>query len=102
MASTKNPTTTQYTRLRELRDRLLKLFPELAEIKDEMNRLLDDAQNPPPDGASDGTIEPTQYNQSRSIAEALSRLLITQLFDSKPAGPKPEPRMSRDGRYRIE
>lgn len=109
MASTKlktttaiAPTTTQYTRLRALRDQLLALFPELVEIKDEMNRLLDEAQNPPPEGGSDSTIEPTQYNQSRAIVEHLKGLLIAQLFDSQPALPKPEPRMSRDGRYRVE
>jgi hypothetical protein len=71
----------QYARSQALRERLKKSFPELASIKDELGRLLDEAQNAPPHGASDGTITEVQYNQLRGIHKALRTLLVAQLFD---------------------
>lgn len=74
---------TQYMRARALRKRMMKLFPELSTVKDELEELLDEAQNGPPYGEADGSIGATQYAQLRSILVTLRRFLVAQLFDTQ-------------------
>lgn len=73
----------QLDRATVLRARFNALFPELASIKDDLGELLRAAQNAPPHGEADGTLSEVQYNQLRSLADALSRVLVTSLFNSK-------------------
>lgn len=77
---------TQLAQSRAIRARMTKLFPELASVKDDLGHLLDVSQNAPPNGESDETISPVQYNQLRSIHTALGKFLVAQLFDTK--GPR--------------
>ena len=74
---------TQYERSRALRDQLKRLFPELAQARDDLRKLLDEAQNKPPHGDSDGSIYEIQYNQLRGIERALGAFLAAQLFDRR-------------------
>ncbi len=76
---------TQYAQSQALRERLKKLFPELVSAKDDLGKLLDEAQNAPPHGGSDGSITPVQYNQLRGIHDTLNRFLVAQLFDTRGA-----------------
>ena len=59
-------------------------FPEMDSIKQELGHLLDEAQNSPPAGISDGTINEIQFNQLRDIHDALQKLLVAQLFNLQP------------------
>jgi hypothetical protein len=58
-------------------------FALLVVLKDRLEKLLDESQNPPPHGGSDGSIGEAQYNQLRSIAKATRGLLVALLFDTQ-------------------
>jgi|HubBroStandDraft_2_1064218.scaffolds.fasta_scaffold01263_17 hypothetical protein len=74
---------TQYERSRALREQLKELFPELSRAHESLRKLLDEAQNGPPDGDSDGSIDEIQYAHLRSIERNLQAFLAAQLFDRR-------------------
>jgi hypothetical protein len=67
----------------ELRDRLLKQFKELDDIRHALRKVVDRAQNPPPDGEGDGSLVDPQWSQCKSIVKSLDSLLLSQLFDTR-------------------
>ena len=74
---------TQLERAHALRARLHALFPAMVAIKDELRRLLDEAQNGSPAGMADGTIDEKAWNQLKAIEVGLRAVLIAQLFGSR-------------------
>lgn len=58
--------------------RLDELFPELADMKDELGRILDAAHK-----EGDGSVTPLQYTQLKSVWKSLCELLLAQLFDAQ-------------------
>ena len=74
---------TQLERADAIRAGFKKLFPEIDRLKQELDKLLGEAQNAPPHGEADGTIFDVQYSQLRSIEKAASRLLVSLLFDTR-------------------
>jgi hypothetical protein len=75
---------TQLEMANSIRGQYREHFAALASLKDRLSKLLDESQNPPPDGGSDGTIGEVQYNQLRSIEKATRGLLVALLFDTGP------------------
>ena len=73
-------TETQLARATAARQKLQDLFPRIAEAKDELQRVVDEAQNRPPDGAADGTIDDVKWRQLSSVVKGANNLLIALLF----------------------
>jgi hypothetical protein len=73
----------QLKRADALRADLKKFFPELDRIKQDLERLLDEAQNVPPHGNADGTVSVVQYRQLRGVERAVRDLLLS--LDSIPS-----------------
>lgn len=73
---------TQLQRAVLIRERYAKLFAKLAMLRKDLDQLLDEAQNSPPEGASDGTIKAVQFKQLRGIEKATQELIVALLFDT--------------------
>lgn len=58
-------------------------FKELSAIQDELRVIMGEAQNPPPEGAADGSIDTTVWKQLQGTERALSALLTSLLFHGK-------------------
>lgn len=56
------------------------MFPALDRLKSELDAVLGVAQNPPPDGMSDGSISEEQYNRLRGTERKLRDLLVGLCF----------------------
>lgn len=56
------------------------LFPDLARVKDELELVLNEAQNPPPQGRADGSISPELWAQLRQVRVALRDVLVAIAF----------------------
>jgi hypothetical protein len=74
---------TQLERAVAARKKLLDLFPQIVEAKDELGRVLEAAQNPPPQGEADGTINELKFQQLASIKKSAQGLLGSLLFWSE-------------------
>lgn len=68
---------TQLGRATAARQKLQDLFPQIAEAKEELQRVVDDAQN---GFTSDGTIDETKWRQLSSVVKGANDLLIALLF----------------------
>lgn len=80
VAGAVQPSHTQLARGRDATARLLKLFPELAQCKEVLHKVVDEGQNAPPDGQRDGSLTEQQWTNLRDTKDALSRLLLCLLF----------------------
>jgi hypothetical protein len=74
---------TQLSQGYALRREIKALYPQLAALRERLSKLLDESQNPPPDGHSDGSMTETQFNQLRSIERKLADFLLAALFDTR-------------------
>jgi hypothetical protein len=74
---------TQLQRATAARQRLQDLFPQIAEAKDELHRVVDEAQNRPPEGLADGTIDEVRWKQFSSVVRNANGLLVSLLFWSE-------------------
>ena len=72
--------TTQLQRAAAARRKLHDLFPQIAKAKEELQLVLDEAQNDPPLGKRDGTIDETKWKQLSSVVESAQELLVSLLF----------------------
>jgi hypothetical protein len=71
------PGLTQGRRAKALIWSLKMLLPELKAIERELSRVLDEAQNDPPEGKSDGTITGRKWGEMTVIASELEMLIAT-------------------------
>lgn len=78
---------TQFARACRAREMIMRHFPQLADAKDEIGRVLDLARNNPPEGAADGSIDEVAWSQFRDVRKYLESLLLCLLFDPKEAKP---------------
>jgi hypothetical protein len=76
----RSPYLTQLQRATAARQRLLDLFPQIAEAKEELQRVVDEAQNRPPEGLADGTIDEVRWKQLSSVVRGVNNLLVALLF----------------------
>ena len=74
---------TQLERAQMVRAQLLAMLPDLDRLSRSLSVVLDEAQNAPPDGASDGSIGETQYSQLRKINESVGKLTLALMFDAR-------------------
>jgi hypothetical protein len=74
---------TQQERANAARDIVNELYPKLDEARCELRKVLDEAQNPPPEGQSDGSMTEVQWKQHRAVKKALDDLILTHLFRTK-------------------
>jgi hypothetical protein len=81
--------------------RVSKMFPELAHIQDQLREVLDEAQNAPPQGASDGSIYAQAWNSARAVEKALNELLLSLRFTTNVQRVIPEGRKLDDARNRA-
>lgn len=72
--------TTQLERATAARKKLQDLFPQIAEAKEELQHVLNEAQNVPPLGGADGSIDEIRWKQLTSVANYANRLLVSLLF----------------------
>jgi hypothetical protein len=68
---------------------LLKRGPELAQLAHELSEVLREAQEPPPAGKSDRTIEPRRWNRLETVRFHLGECLTFARLAVK--GPKDLP-----------
>jgi hypothetical protein len=50
-------------------------LPSLRVLRTALEQLLDESQNPPPVGGSDGTMTADRYNDLRFIEQSVSKLM---------------------------
>lgn len=62
----------------------------MSTIQEELRVIVGDAQNLPPEGKADGSIDATTWTQLHETERALSTMLLTLLFHGRSAGTKPE------------
>jgi hypothetical protein len=68
---------TQLERAATARKKLLDLFPRIFEAKDELDRVLEDAANPP---TQDSSINELKFRQLTSVKKSAVGLLAALLF----------------------
>jgi hypothetical protein len=71
---------TQLERATAARKKLLDLFPQIVQAKNELQCVLDEAQNVPPLGEADGSISETKWKQLSLVANYITRLIASLLF----------------------
>jgi hypothetical protein len=67
--------TTQGERARLALSMLKPFLPELRDAQRALEKAVGEAQNPPPDGAADGTLVDPEWSRYRDISDALRKLL---------------------------
>jgi predicted HAD superfamily Cof-like phosphohydrolase len=101
---------TQLERAAAARKKLLDLFPQIADakaelelvleearVKDVLERFINDAQNQPSLGVTDGTIDELKFRQLSSVKKGADDLLISLLFwNGKDRHPAPVKLSLRD------
>lgn len=66
---------TQLQRAKAIVERYKKWTPILKEIQDDLDAVLSEAQNRPPEGVADGSISDESWGRLRDLADALGDLL---------------------------
>lgn len=66
---------TQKARADRVVDALKKHAEPLKELEQELDRILCEAQNRPPEGASDGSMTPKEWGDFHALREAVEELV---------------------------
>lgn len=78
----------QFDEAMAARAEILALFPKLAAAKDCLTKALEAAQNAPPHGVSDGSIDEIAFKQLTDVKFHSQHLLLALLFEPRVAARK--------------